>query len=134
MAVTPAMVAFAESVRPEDACLVPEKREELTTEGGLDIVAHKSKVKDAIERLQAHGIHVSLFIDPDEAQIKTAHEIGAHAIEIHTGAYCNATGGSREKELAVIIAAAASARSVGLEVHGGHGLNYDNVLPIADNS
>ena len=131
MAVTPAILAFAESVRPDDACFVPEKREELTTEGGLDIVAHKAKVKDAVERLQARGIHVSLFIDPEEAQIKTAGEIGAHAIEIHTGAYCNATGAAREKELAAIVTAAALARSLGLEVHGGHGLNYDNVWPIA---
>ena len=131
MAVTPAMVAFAESVRPEDACFVPEKREELTTEGGLDIVAHKSKVKDAVDRLQARGIHVSLFIDPEEVQIRTAGEIGAHAIEIHTGAYCNATGAARDKELAAIVTAATTARSLGLEVHGGHGLNYANVLPIA---
>jgi pyridoxine 5-phosphate synthase len=131
MAVTPAMVAFAESVRPEDACFVPEKREELTTEGGLDIVAHKSKVKDAVDRLQARGIHVSLFIDPEEGQIRTAGEIGAHAIEIHTGAYCNATGVARDKELAAIVTAATTARSLGLEVHGGHGLNYANVLPIA---
>jgi pyridoxine 5-phosphate synthase len=131
MAVTPAILAFAESARPDDACFVPEKREELTTEGGLDIVAHKSKVKDAVDRLQARGIHVSLFIDPEEAQIRTAGEIGAHAIEIHTGAYCNATGTAREKELAAIVTAATTARSLGLEVHGGHGLNYANVLAIA---
>jgi len=131
MAVTPAILAFAESARPDDACFVPEKREELTTEGGLDIVAHKSKVKDAVDRLQARGIHVSLFIDPEEAQIRTAGEIGAHAIEIHTGAYCNATSAARDKELAAIVTAATTARSLGLEVHGGHGLNYANVLPIA---
>jgi pyridoxine 5-phosphate synthase len=131
MAVTPAILAFAESARPDDACFVPEKREELTTEGGLDIVTHKAKVQDAVERLQACGIHVSLFIDPEEAQIETADEIGAHAIEIHTGAYCNATGAAREKELAAIVTAAAMARRLGLEVHGGHGLNYDNVLPVA---
>ena len=107
------------------------KREELTTEGGLDIVAHKSKVKDAVDRLQARGIHVSLFIDPEEGQIRTAGEIGAPAIEIHTGAYCNATGVARDKELAAIVTAATTARSLGLEVHGGHGLNYANVLPIA---
>jgi pyridoxine 5-phosphate synthase len=131
MAVTPAILAFAESARPDDACFVPEKREELTTEGGLDIVAHKSRVKDAVDKLQARGIHVSLFIDPEEAQIRTAGEIGAHAIEIHTGAYCNATGVARDKELAAIVTAATTARSLGLEVHGGHGLNYANVLPIA---
>jgi pyridoxine 5-phosphate synthase len=131
MAVTPAILAFAESARPDDACFVPEKREELTTEGGLDIGAHKSKVKDAVDRLQARGIHVSLFIDPEEGQIRTAGEIGAHAIEIHTGAYCNATGVARDKELTAIVTAATTARSLGLEVHGGHGLNYANVLPIA---
>ncbi|HVO93671.1 MAG TPA: pyridoxine 5'-phosphate synthase [Terriglobales bacterium] len=131
MAVTAAIVAFAESVRPDDACFVPEKREELTTEGGLDIVAHRARVKGAVERLRARGVHVSLFIDPEEAQIKTAAEIGAHAIEIHTGSYCNATGSALEKELASIVSAAALARSLGLEVHAGHGLNYDNVLPIA---
>lgn len=131
MAVTPAMVSFAESARPHDACFVPEKREELTTEGGLDVVLHKSKVKEAVERLQGRGIHVSLFIDPREAQIKTAAEIGAHAIEIHTGAYCNATGAARERELEEVIGGAKLARRMGLEVHGGHGLNCDNVLPIA---
>ena len=88
MAVTPAMVAYAEKIRPHDACFVPEKREELTTEGGLDVVAHKIKVKDAVKRLQDRGIHVSLFIDPAQAQIETAKEVGADAIEIHTGAYC----------------------------------------------
>ena len=131
MAVTPAMVAFAESLQPEDACFVPEKREELTTEGGLDVVAHKAKVKDAVDRLQGRGIHVSLFIDPVKGQIETAKSIGAHAIEIHTGAYCNTTGAAREKELEAIVDAALLARRMGLEVHGGHGLNYDNVLPIA---
>lgn len=131
MAVTPAIIAFAETVRPDDACFVPEKRAELTTEGGLDVVAHKAKVKEAVERLQARGIHISLFIDPEEAQIKAASEIGAHAVEIHTGAYCNATGAAREKELAAIVSAAVLARHLGLEVHGGHGLNYDNVVPIA---
>lgn len=131
MAVTAEMVAFAESVKPNDACFVPEKREELTTEGGLDIVSHRAKVKEAVERLQGRGIHVSLFIDPDPAQIETAKDAGAHAIEIHTGSYCNAVGAARAKELQTIIAAARLALSLGLEVHGGHGLNYDNVLPIA---
>jgi pyridoxine 5-phosphate synthase len=131
MAVTPAMVAFAEKLRPDDACFVPEKREELTTEGGLDVTAHRAKVKEAVERLQAHGIHVSLFIDPASAQIQAAREAGAHAIEIHTGTYCNAAGHGREKERQVIADAASLAQSLGLEVHGGHGLDYENVLPIA---
>ena len=131
MAVTPAMVAYAENLRPDHACFVPEKREELTTEGGLDAVAHRPKVKEAVKRLQDRGIHVSLFIDPDPAQIEAAREVGAHAIEIHTGTYCNADGVAREKELQAILSVASLAQSLGLEVHGGHGLNYENVLPIA---
>ena len=131
MGVTSEMVAFAESVKPNDACFVPEKREELTTEGGLDVVSHKAKIKEAVERLQGRGIHVSLFIDPEPAQIDTAKEASAHAVEIHTGKYCDAVGAEREKQLQAIIAAARLASSLGLEVHGGHGLNYDNVLPIA---
>lgn len=131
MAVTPAMVAFAERMAPHDACFVPEKREELTTEGGLDVVAQKAKVAEAVSRLQDQGIQVSLFVDPDKAQIETAAELGAHGIEIHTGSYCNAAGAAREQELQAITAAALLARSLGLEVHGGHGLNLDNVLPIA---
>jgi pyridoxine 5-phosphate synthase len=131
MAVTSEMVAFAESVKPDDACFVPEKREELTTEGGLDVVSHKAKVKEAVERLQVRGIHVSLFIDPEPGQIRAAKEAGAHAVEIHTGSYCNASGRQRDEKLGAIVSAAALARKLGLEVHGGHGLNYDNVSPIA---
>jgi len=131
MAVTPAMVEFAEKLKTHDACFVPEKREELTTEGGLDVVAHKTKVKEAVIRLQDRGIHVSLFIDPEGAQIETAREVGAYAIEIHTGSYCNVTGVEREKERKAITKAATFAQSLGLEVHAGHGLDYDNVAPIA---
>lgn len=131
MAATPAMVKFAIKLAPNDACFVPEKRRELTTEGGLDVVAHKRKIKDAVARLQDRGIHVALFIDPVKAQIECAREVGAHAIEIHTGTYCNRNGARREKELRTIVAAAKLAQSFGLEVHGGHGLNYTNVLPIA---
>ena len=131
MAVTPAMVAFAEKLRPDDACFVPEKREELTTEGGLDVVAHKQKILEAVKRLQDRGTHVSLFIDPENNQIETSKEIGAHGIEIHTGTYCNAAETESKKERAIVAAAAALAHRLGLEVHGGHGLNYENVLPIA---
>jgi len=130
MAVTAAMVKFAARLRPGDACFVPEKRQELTTEGGLDVIAHKQRVKDAVARLEDRGIHVALFIDPMTDQIECAKEVGAHAIEIHTGSYCNATGAKRERERRTISAAAKLARSFGLEVHGGHGLNYDNVRPI----
>ncbi len=131
MAVTPAMVAFAEKIRPDDACFVPEKRQELTTEGGLDLVAQNAKVADAVERLQSQGIKVSLFIDPDTAQIETAKEIGAHGIELHTGTYCNRAGAARENALDSISAGAQLALGLGLEVHGGHGLSLDNVLAIA---
>ena len=132
MAVTPAMVKFAVKLGPDDACFVPEKRQELTTEGGLNVVAHKKKIMDAVARLENRGIHVALFIDAVAAQIECAKEVGAHAIEIHTGTYCNATGTRREKERRAIIAAAQLAHRFGLEVHGGHGLNYENVMPIAN--
>jgi pyridoxine 5-phosphate synthase len=131
MAVTPAMMAYAETLRPDDACFVPEKREELTTEGGLDVVAHKIKVREGVKRLQDRGIHVSLFVDPEVNQIESAKEAGARAVEIHTGTYCNAALAGRDRERKTIAKAAILARSLGLEVHGGHGLNYENVLPIA---
>jgi pyridoxine 5-phosphate synthase len=131
MAVTPAMVAFAERLRPADACFVPEKREELTTEGGLDAVAHEAKVTEAVRTLQSCGVHVSLFIDPVKEQIECAKRTGAHAIEIHTGTYCNAYLSSRENERAAIVNAASLAANLGLEVHAGHGLDYENVLPVA---
>ena len=131
MAVTPAMVAFAAQLRPADACFVPEKREELTTEGGLDVVAHEAKVTDAVRTLQSCGVQVSLFVDPVKVQIECAKRTGAHAIEIHTGSFCNAESSTREKERAEIANAAALAARLGLEVHAGHGLDYQNVLPIA---
>jgi len=131
MAVTPAMVALAEKLRPDDACFVPEKRAELTTEGGLNVAANKQKILEAVKRLQDRGIHVSLFIDPERSQIEASKEVGAHAVEIHTGTYCNAAGMEREKERDAVAAAAALAHNLGLEVHGGHGLDYDNVPPIA---
>ena len=130
MAVTPAMIALAEKLRPNDACFVPEKREELTTEGGLDVLANKQKILEAVKRLQDRGIQVSLFIDPRENQIETSKAVGAHAVEIHTGTYCNAVGAEQEKERDAVAAAASLAHGLGLEVHGGHGLNYENVSPI----
>jgi pyridoxine 5-phosphate synthase len=131
MAVTPAMLAFAESLRPDDACFVPEKREELTTEGGLDVISHQQKISEATKRLQGCGVRVSLFVDPETAQIEASRDAGAHAVEIHTGGYCNALGIERERQLQAILEASNLAQSLGLEVHGGHGLNYDNVLSIA---
>ena len=131
MAVTPAMVMYAEKVGPRDACFVPEKRQELTTEGGLDVAAHRSKIKEAAARLQARGVQVSLFIDPAAAQIEAAKSAGADGVEIHTGGYCNAGGAAREAARQAIAEAASLARNLGLEVHGGHGLDYQNVCPIA---
>jgi pyridoxine 5-phosphate synthase len=131
MAVTPAMIAFAERLRPHDACFVPEKREELTTEGGLDVLGNKQKILEAVKRLQDRGIHVSLFIDPATSQIETSKEVGAHGVEIHTGTYCNAAEAQRVKERGAVAGAAARAHGLGLEVHGGHGLDYNNVPPIA---
>jgi pyridoxine 5-phosphate synthase len=131
MAVTPAMVAFAEQLRPDDACFVPEKREELTTEGGLDVVAHRQKIHDAVKRLQDSAIHVSLFVDPEEKQIQASQEVGAYAVEIHTGTYCSAAGAERERERETVASAVSLAHRVGLEIHAGHGLDYNNVLPIA---
>lgn len=131
MAATADMVRFAAKLRPGAACFVPEKRREITTEGGLDVVAHRGKISSAVDNLQGRGINVALFIDPVTAQIECAKAIGAHAIEIHTGTYCNVTGRRRQKELRKICAAAKLARALGLEVHGGHGLNCSNVLPIA---
>ena len=132
MAVTAAMVRFAEKMRPHDACFVPEKRQELTTEGGLNVIGQRRKITEAVARLQGErGIHVALFIDPVTEQIECAKETGAHGIEIHTGAYCNAVGEKRARELRKIVAGAQLAKRLGLEVHGGHGLDYKNVQPVA---
>jgi len=132
MAVTAAMVRFAEKMRPHDACFVPEKRQELTTEGGLNVIGQRRKITEAVARLQGgRGIHVALFIDPVTEQIECAKETGAHGIEIHTGAYCNAVGEKRARELRKIVAGAQLAKRLGLEVHGGHGLDYKNVQPVA---
>lgn len=130
MAVTPEMVRLAEKLHPDDACFVPERREELTTEGGLDVVAHRAKVEEAVKRLEERQIRVSLFVDPEEGQVEVSRRVGAHGVELHTGRYCNDSGGWA-RELEKVAAAASFARSLGLEVHGGHGLNYENVLPIA---
>jgi pyridoxine 5-phosphate synthase len=132
MAVTERMVAFALHVRPHAACLVPERREELTTEGGLDVVAHRARVREAVGRLQGAGVRVSLFVDPDPAQLAAAAEVGAPAVELHTGDYANAwvTAGA-ERQLERLRAAAAEAVRLGLEVHAGHGLTLANVGPVA---
>jgi pyridoxine 5-phosphate synthase len=132
MALTEEMLLIAEKIKPEFCCLVPEKREELTTEGGLDVVSQLSRIKDSCQRLKESGIRVSLFIDADEAQIKAALETSAPFIEIHTGHYADAiTEESTQNELNKIINSVDFATNIGLKVNAGHGLNYTNVLPIA---
>ncbi|KPK60583.1 MAG: pyridoxine 5'-phosphate synthase [Gammaproteobacteria bacterium SG8_31] len=132
MAVTDEMLDIAIGVKPHDCCLVPERREELTTEGGLDVAGQRSRIADACARLAAAGIRVSLFIDPDERQVDAAKEVGAPVIEIHTGAYADATDESRmAAELERIRDASSHAHGMGLRVNAGHGLHYHNVQPIA---
>lgn len=132
LAVTESMLDFAEEINPEHACLVPEKREELTTEGGLDVITHQKSVEQAVRRLQLIGSEVSLFIDPDKEQIKMAAEIGAPVIELHTGCYADATTVEQHQyELERIKTAAEYAASLNLIVNAGHGLHYHNVRPIA---
>lgn len=131
MGVTDEMLAIAEKYRPEDCCLVPERREELTTEGGLDVASQVPRVRDAVERLTAAGARVSLFIDANPRQIDAAVATGAPVIEIHTGHYAQVTGVARTQEFERITHAAARAHAAGLQVNAGHGLNYQNVQPIA---
>lgn len=133
MAVTEEMLAIAEQVQPAYVCLVPEKREELTTEGGLDVVSQEEKITAACERMAAVGTQVSLFIDADNAQIDAAVRCGAPVIELHTGAYADAESAAEQAaELARIREGAAYAHSKGLVVNAGHGLHYHNVEQIAE--
>lgn len=132
MAVTEDMVKFAEKIKPAHCCLVPEKRAELTTEGGLNVLADEAHITDVCARLAAKGIEVSLFIDPDLEQIEAALRCKAPTIEIHTGSYAEAkTSAQQNKELQRIVKAAHFAAQAGLIVNGGHGLNYQNVQAIA---
>jgi pyridoxine 5-phosphate synthase len=132
MAVTDEMLAFAEQNRPEDCCLVPERREELTTEGGLDVAGQSSRIRDACARLADAGIRVSLFIDADPQQVAAAAESGAPCIEIHTGHFADAsTPRAQAAELERIVESVRLGVEAGLKVHAGHGLNYHNVAGIA---
>lgn len=133
MAATEEMIRFALKIKPDQVTLVPEKRQELTTEGGLNLAVEPDRFEKAIDRLQAKRIPVSLFIYPDTQSIKLSAWLGATFIEIHTGEYSQAfrLKGKTDKELATIVSAAKLAKEVGLRVHGGHGLTYQNVLPIA---
>lgn len=131
MAVTDEMLAMAVKYRPQDVCLVPEKREELTTEGGLDVAGQFERVRQACTLLGDAGIRVSLFIEADSKQIQAAKDAGAPVIEIHTGHYAELSGSAQQSELAKIQAGAIFAERLGLIVNGGHGLHYHNVQAIA---
>ena len=127
MGVTEELVAMALKLRPDYACLVPESREEITTEGGLDVRAGFAHIRTVVARLQDAGIQVSLFIDPDDGQIDAAAQTGAMMIELHTGAFANAMGAEQDTELQRLGAAAGSGHAAGLRVHAGHGINYSNI-------
>lgn len=131
MAVTDEMLTIAEELQPQECCLVPERREELTTEGGLDVLGQKDKLQDACDRLREANVRVSLFIDPDEAQIEAAAAIGAPVIEIHTGRYADTEGKAQHEEYRRIVNAVSVGVKAGLHVNAGHGLHYHNVEPIA---
>ncbi|WP_188666042.1 pyridoxine 5'-phosphate synthase [Terasakiella brassicae] len=132
MAATDEMVSIALRHRPHAACIVPEKREERTTEGGLDAKGQFDHLKPIVAKLSDAGMRVSLFIEADPAQLEAAKKLGAPVIELHTGAYCDETGAARDRELTRIIKAAAYADELGLECHAGHGLTFDTVKPIAE--
>ncbi|MDQ6976009.1 MAG: pyridoxine 5'-phosphate synthase [Mariprofundaceae bacterium] len=131
MAAQPAMVAIACRLKPQAVCLVPEKRQELTTEGGLNVAAQQDRLRDVVRTLQDAGCRVSLFIDPSIQQIDASVAVGASVIELHTGHYANINGDARQQECAAIATAAAYATSAGLEVHAGHGLTLENTPAIA---
>jgi pyridoxine 5-phosphate synthase len=131
MAVTDEMIGIAQEILPQDCCLVPESRQEVTTEGGLNVADQSARVADAVTALGSSGIRVSLFIDPDPEQIEAAQRAGAPVIELHTGAYADSTGAARAREFERLLAAARFADRLGLIVNAGHGLNYHNVEPVA---
>jgi pyridoxine 5-phosphate synthase len=131
MAATDEMLAIALKAKPHAACIVPEKREERTTEGGIDCIGQHNRLKPIVAALKDAGIRVSMFIEPDRKQIDAAHTLGAPVVELHTGAYANATGAAREKILKHLHNGAEFGADLGLEIHAGHGLTYDNVKPIA---
>jgi pyridoxine 5-phosphate synthase len=131
MAATEDMVQIALRERPHAACIVPEKREERTTEGGLDAAGQHNVLQPLVARLRDAGIRVSLFIEADRRQLEAAVRLGAPVVELHTGRYCELEGEPQQRELERLRAAAAACAELGLECHAGHGLNYDNVAPVA---
>jgi pyridoxine 5-phosphate synthase len=131
LAVTDEMLRIAADLRPSDCCLVPERRAEITTEGGLDVAADATRLREACAELKAAGVRVALFIDPDPRQIESAVAVGAPVVELHTGAYADAEGALQQAQLKRLRAAAELGERLGLTVHAGHGLNYENVQPVA---
>jgi pyridoxine 5-phosphate synthase len=131
MAVTDEMLGIAAEVQPSDCCLVPEKRQELTTEGGLDVKAQKDKVRAACAKLAEANIRTSLFIDPDIEQLDAAAAVGAPVVELHTGRYADTEGDEQQAELQRIVEAARYGASLGLVINAGHGLHYQNVAAVA---
>jgi pyridoxine 5-phosphate synthase len=131
MAVTEEMLGIAADLNPADCCFVPERREELTTEGGLDVASQTDRIRDACRRLAGAGIRVSLFIDPDQVQLEAAAAVGAPVVELHTGRYADASAAEQEGELRRIVEAARYGSELGLTIHAGHGLHYGNVAAIA---
>jgi pyridoxine 5-phosphate synthase len=131
MAATDAMIEIARRVRPQDACLVPERREEVTTEGGLDVAGQVARLRECCAALREAGSRVSLFIDPEPKQLEAAFEAGAPVVELHTGAYADSSGERQALELMRLVEAARFGSRIGLTVHAGHGLHYHNVQPVA---
>lgn len=132
MACLDEMIGIAKDIGPDQISLVPEKREEVTTEGGLDVVGQIATVSDTVKKLQDACMFVSLFIDPDVNQVEASAEIGAQAVELHTGEYANAKGKDQQAELDRLVKAGARCREAGMQLHAGHGLNYQNVRQVAE--
>jgi pyridoxine 5-phosphate synthase len=130
MAATDEMIKIAQIIKPQITCIVPEKREELTTEGGLNVIKYFDRLKALVEELQGSKIEVSLFIEPEFAQLDAAKKMGSIAVEIHTGSYANASGTKKEEELNKILKAVKYANSIGLRCNAGHGLDYNNIKPL----
>lgn len=130
MGATPAMLGFALRLKPDFVCLVPERRQEVTTEGGLNVADHREELGELVAALAANGSRVSMFIDPEESQVEASAAVGAPMVELHTGAFANAIGSARAQETARLVHAAELAHRLGLEVHAGHGIRIDNLAEL----
>lgn len=130
MGATPAMLEFALQLKPDFVCLVPERRQEVTTEGGLDVAGHREELRSLVAALAANGSRVSMFIDPEEHQVEASAAVGAPMVELHTGAFANASCNERSREVSRLVRAAESAHALGLEVHAGHGIRIENLADL----